>query len=99
MELSEKLKGMAERLIWWQPAEASLSQPRRLLGQVMTRGDWPEVVAFKNAFGWEAFRDALVNTEPGLFDIKSWVMWHNYFGLPTPELPKRAFLKEFGSLT
>lgn len=95
----EQLKRFAAKLIWWQPAEISLGQPRRLLGQVMTRGDWPEVVAFKNAFGWEAFRDALVNAEPGLFDIKSWVMWHNYFGLPAPELPKRAFLQEFGSLT
>jgi hypothetical protein len=92
----EQLKSMAARLIWWQPPEVSLANPRRLLGQVMTRGDWPEVVAFKKAFGWEAFREALVNAEAGLFDIKSWVMWHRFFKLPEPELPKRAFLKEFG---
>lgn len=92
----ETLKAAAAKLIWWQPPEISLRNPRRLLGQVMTRGDWPEVVACKTAFGWEAFRDALVNAEPGLFDARSWVMWHNYFGLPAPELPKRAFLKEFG---
>lgn len=95
METNEQIKQMAQRLIWWQTPEISLSQPRRLLGQVMTRGDWPEVVAFKNSFGWESFRDALVHAEPGLFDIKSWVMWHHFFALPVPELPQRAFLKEF----
>jgi hypothetical protein len=92
----DQLKRIAAKMIWWQPAEVSLGQPRRLLGQVMTRGDWPEVVACKNAFGWDAFREALVNAEPGLFDIKSWVMWHHFFKLAVPELPKRAFLKEFG---
>ena len=95
MANEEQLKRLAAKLIWWQPPEVSLGQPRRLLGQVMTRGDWPEVVAFKQALGWEAFRDALLNAEPGLFDIKSWTMWHHFFGLPVPELPKRAFLKEF----
>ncbi|HXR08632.1 MAG TPA: retroviral-like aspartic protease family protein [Candidatus Acidoferrum sp.] len=91
----EQLKRFAAKLIWWQPPEVSLGQPRRLLGQVMARGDWPEVVAFKQALGWGAFRDALINAEAGLFDIKSWTMWHRFFGLPAPELPKRAFLKEF----
>jgi hypothetical protein len=95
MATSQQLENMAAKLIWWQPPEVSLGQPRRLLGQVMTRGDWPEVVAFRQALGWEAFRDALTNAEPGLFDIKSWTMWHQFFGLPVRELPKRAFLKEF----
>ena len=97
MANEEQLKSFAAKLIWWQAPEISLGQPRRLLAQVMTRGDWPEVVAFKNAFGWSAFRDALTNAEAGLFDIKSWVMWHRFFGLPAPELPQRAFLKEFGA--
>lgn len=92
----EQLTVMATKLIWWQPAEVSLAQPHRLLGQVMTRGDWPEVAACKKAFGWDAFREALVNAEPGLFDIKSWVMWHHFFELPVPALPQREFLKEFG---
>ncbi len=90
----EQLKRFAAKLIWWQPPEVSLGQPRRLLGQVMARGDWPEVVAFKQALGWGAFRDALSNAEAGLFDVKSWTMWHHFFRLPVPELPKRAFLKE-----
>ena len=96
MANEEQLKRFAAKLIWWQSPEVSLGQPRRLLGQVMTRGDWLEVVAFRKAFGWEAFRDALLNAEPGLFDIKSWVMWHHFFELPVPERPKRAFLKELG---
>ena len=90
----EQLKRFAAKLIWWESPEISLVNPRRLLAQVMTRGDWPETVAFKKAFGWEAFRDALVNAEAGLFDIKSWVMWHHFFELPVPELPKREFVKE-----
>jgi len=93
MSNQDQLKQFAAKLIWWEPAEASLANPRRLLGQVMARGDWPETVAFKKAFGWEAFRDALVNAEPGVFDPKCWNMWHHFFRLPVPELPKREFLK------
>jgi hypothetical protein len=76
----QQLKRFAAKLIWWQAPEVSLGQPRRLLGRGMTRGDW------------QASRDALVNAEPGRFNIRSWTMWHQFFGLPVPELPKRAFL-------
>ena len=95
MEASEQLKRMAAKLIWWQTPEVSFVQPRRLLAQVMTLGDWQEVVEFKNAFGWDAFKDALTHAEPGLFDQKSWLMWHRFFGWPVPAMPQRAFLKEF----
>ena len=96
MANEEQLKGFAAKLIWWQPPEVSLGQPRRLLGQVMTRGDWPEVVAFKQAFGWEAFRDALVNAEPGLFEIKVVGDVASFFRTARAGTAQRAFLKEFG---
>jgi hypothetical protein len=93
MREEDELSQMARDLIWWQRPEVSLANPRRLLAHVMTRGDWPEIAAFKKAFGWEAFRDALVNAESGIFDVKTWTMWHHFFGLPVPELPRREFLR------
>ena len=94
MAENEQLKQFAKKLMWWQSPEVSLANPRRLLLQVMARGDWPEIVAFRKAFGLDAFREALVKAEPGIFQIKSWTMWHQFFGLAVPELPKREFLKE-----
>jgi hypothetical protein len=91
MSSGEQLKSMAAKLIWWQPPEVSLANPRRLLAQAMARGDWPEIVAFKNAFGWQAFRDALMNADPGVFEVRSWAMWRHFFNLPIAELPKRKF--------
>jgi hypothetical protein len=64
--------------------------------QVMAIGTWKQVKAVGALFGWEAFKRALQEAEPGVFDKQSWALWHNVFGLPVPDLPKRSFMKEFG---
>jgi hypothetical protein len=87
---SEQLKGIAKELFWWQPPEISLSNPRRFLAQVMALGTWDEVQHVKDVFGWDAFKDALLNAPAGVMDARSWAYWHNFFGLREAEMPRRS---------
>lgn len=92
----EQLKGIATKLIWWQPAEVSLQNLPRFVAQVMALGNWKEIKTVSASVGWDAFKEALAKAQPGVFDKKSWALWHRTFDLPVLEMPKRAFLKEFG---
>jgi hypothetical protein len=90
MANEEQMKRIARELFWWQSPEVSLSNPRRFLMQVMTLGTWQEVQQVKEAFGWDAFKDALLNAQAGVFDKRSWAYWRTFFGLPEAELPRRS---------
>lgn len=96
MTPDEDLRTMAKSLIWWQESEVTLAMPERFLMQVMAIGTWKQVKTAAALYGWDAFKRALQAAEPGVFDKGSWGLWHNAFGLPVPELPKRSFMKEFG---
>ena len=86
----EQLKKIATELFWWQTPEVSLANPRRFLAQVMTLGTWQEVQLVKNVFGWDAFKEALLNAQAGVFDKRSWAYWRVFFSLPEAELPRRS---------
>jgi len=86
----EQLKRIAQEIFWWQSPEISLANPRRFLAQLMTLGTWREVQMVKDGFGWDAFKDALVNAPAGVFDRRSWEYWHAFFNLPSVEMPRRS---------
>jgi len=90
MANEEQLKQIARELFWWQTPEVSLANPRRFLMQVMTLGTWQEVQLVKNSFGWDAFKDALMNAQAGVFDKRSWAYWRAFFGLPEAGMPRRS---------
>jgi hypothetical protein len=87
----DELKAMALELFWWQPPEVSLANVQRFLAQVMTLGTWQEVQLAGRFFGWDAFKDALLNAPAGVFDGRSWCYWRAFFGLPEAEMPRRSF--------
>jgi hypothetical protein len=43
----------------------------------------------KECFGWDVFKDALLNAPAGVFDRRSWAYWHAFFDLPQAEMPRR----------
>ena len=90
MAMDDKLRRVATELVWWQPPETTLAQPRRFLAQVMNLGTWDQLQIVKQAFGWDVFQDALRNAAPGWLDCRSWALWHQAFGWPVPPLPKRS---------
>lgn len=93
MTNDETWKQLAARMIWWQSAEVSLLNTRRLVAQVMDRGAWEDVKFVQHELGVTAFRDALEHAEPGWFEPDSWTIWHHAFELPVPSLPQRACLE------
>jgi len=90
MSNQDQLKQIAKEIIWWQSPEVSLRNPRRFLAQLMTLGTWNEVQMVREQFGWDAFKDALLNAPAGVFDRRSWAYWHAVFELPSAELPQRS---------
>jgi hypothetical protein len=87
---NDSLSRIARELFWWEEPEAALENPRRFLAQVMSLGTWDHLQIVKKFFGWDQFKDALVNAEPGWFDARSWALWHNAFGLSIRPMPKRS---------
>ena len=90
MSSNNSLITIAKKLVWWEEPSVALSQPARFIMQVMTLGTWRDVQSVREVFGWEAFREALLAAEPGIFDKRSWVYWHAVFGLPERNLPRRS---------
>ena len=88
MTNEETLRAIAAKLIWWQAPEVSLRDARRLVAQIMNLGTWEDVKFAQSHFGLAAFRDALEQAQPGWFEQDSWVVWHNAFELPAPDLPR-----------
>jgi hypothetical protein len=87
----EPVASIAARLMWWLEPEAALARPARFVMQVMVLGTWQDVQIVAAVFGWDAFREALDQAEPGVFDARSWAYWHAFFGQPEPGLPQRSF--------
>ncbi len=85
-----ELLAVARRVCWWNPAGETLADPLRFAAQVMTCGTWSDVQTVRRLAGEEWFRAALRQPPPGVFDARSWVYWHNVYGIaPVPPLPRR----------
>lgn len=89
-ETEKRLMDMAERLIWWQPAELSLRHAERLIAQAMAIGTSDDADLIETIFGTEAMRRVLAAVPAGIFDARKWDYWHLRFGYRrTPPLPTR----------
>jgi hypothetical protein len=90
LPVSSALEEIARKLFWWKPPSDALADRIRFAAQVMTYGNWDDVQKTKTALGENTFRETLMNPPAGVFDPRSWVYWHHYFGIETvPPLPKR----------
>jgi hypothetical protein len=85
-----QLEAIAARLMWWLEPGVALARPARFIMQVMNLGTWRDVQIVSGVFGWSAFREALEQAEPGVFDARSWAYWHAFFGRPERERPRRS---------
>jgi hypothetical protein len=53
------MKRMAQRYVWWQPPEASVADPRRVIAQVMDVGTLEDIQALAKAVGRNAWHTVL----------------------------------------
>jgi hypothetical protein len=85
---TELLERLARRYVLWKPPEEALSQPQRIVAQVMNLGDYDDVQALVHGMGSTCLRQVLTNAEAGQFDARSWTYWHYRLGLSAPgEVP------------
>jgi transcriptional regulator with XRE-family HTH domain len=87
------MKRMAHRYIWWQPPEASVADPRRVIAQVMDVGTLEDIQALAMAVGRNTLNSVLKQAQPGWFRPRSWAFWHTALGRTTasriPPIPSR----------
>jgi hypothetical protein len=58
----------------------------------MVYGTLEDLATARRHFPESAFRAALADPPPGLFDPRSWAYWHAVLGLPQPTEPPRRHL-------
>lgn len=88
---SLQLAAIARRVCWWEPIGATLENTPLFLCRIMALGTWDDICIALAHYGRDAFREALQNAPPGLFDHRSWHYWHHRLKLlPVPSLPQRV---------
>lgn len=81
---------LARTYVWWQDADTTLADPRRLLCQILRLGRPEDYVAAEELWGSSALRRALVEARRGEIDPPSAHFWRLRFGLePTPGTHER----------
>ena len=88
-QVQAALLPVTARVFWWGNPQAWLNDPARLAAQVMTYGDWNDTVLTQELLGEALFKAVIKNPPAGVFDIKSWLYWHQHFQMEAPPLPAR----------
>jgi hypothetical protein len=88
-EFRNQLVPVAERVFWWGQPQEWLDDALRFAAQVMTYGDWNDVVTTLRLLGDAVFCQVLADPPPGVFDVKSWNFWHLHYQREVPPLPRR----------
>ena len=91
-KMETQLAALARRVVWWKRPEDALADRNHFLAHLMTYGTWGDILETRAHWGEEAFRKALRNAPPGIFDERSWIYWHYALELwPIPPRPSRNF--------
>ncbi|MBI2605477.1 MAG: hypothetical protein HYW49_05285 [Deltaproteobacteria bacterium] len=91
----DELRDLAAKYIWWKDAEEAVSDPDRVIAQVMNIGDYDDVRMLSEKAGDDRLREVLASAQPGQFNERSWAYWHYRLGLAragkVPKIPVRKF--------
>jgi hypothetical protein len=71
---------LARVYVWWQPVEATLANPRKLLCQILRLGRSEDYLDAERLWGSDALREALLGALPGDIDPKSQHFWRLRYG-------------------
>ncbi len=87
------LTNFARKYVWWQEPECAVTDPHRVIAQVMDIGTFEDVRALLERVGPAEFEAALRDARPGEFSERSWHYWHLVLGVTQldsiPPLPIR----------
>lgn len=68
---SRDLAAIARRVCFWEPAATTFENTPLFLCRIMVLGTWEDICVALDHYGRDAFREALRNAPPGLFDPRS----------------------------
>lgn len=87
------LRLFATKYIWWKAPDEAVTQPERIVAQVMNIGDYDDVRTLFRLADEEYLRAVLETAEVGEFNERSWAYWHYRLGVSepgeVPALPQR----------
>jgi hypothetical protein len=81
VDLVAESERLARIYVWWQEPALTLSDPRKLLCQILRLGRPEDYVLAEEIWGRDALRQALIEARPGEIDPKSEHFWRLRFGL------------------
>ena len=88
------LLALAERTVWFEEPEPSLSPAERFIASILTWGTPEDVKVLRRYVDDDSLLEALGHAAPGVFDGPSWAYWNPKMGrYPAPPAPKRRFDK------
>ena len=91
LPLTEAMKQIAARIIWFEPAERALADPARFLAYAMRYATHEDMKAIRAHVSDEEFRRAIDAAPPGIVDPRSWAYWNLMLGrYPAPPMPVRV---------
>jgi hypothetical protein len=91
MNLSQELKSVAKRVVWFKTPEEALQEPRLFLAHLMTYGTLEDIAIVMRYYSENDFDLVLKNPPAGIFDRRSWNYWNLRFHHdPVPPLPQRT---------
>jgi hypothetical protein len=91
LPLTPELLRVARRVVWFDQPEAALANPVHFLTHVMVFSTVEDLQALRGIVDKDAYREALEQAPPGIFDARSWAYWNLVCNRhPAPPLPVRA---------
>lgn len=88
-----ELLRVARRVVWFDQPETALADPAHFLTYVMVFGTVEDLQALRGIVDKDAYREALEQAPPGIFDARSWAYWNLVCNRhPAPPLPVRSGL-------
>jgi hypothetical protein len=88
-----RLANLARKYVWWLPPTEVVSDPDRLIRQILSLGLPEDYLFVEQHLGRQRIVAALRSAPPGSIDPRSWTFWHRQFGLRVPPMPQRKALR------
>jgi predicted transcriptional regulator of viral defense system len=82
-------KPLAQRYIWWEPAEKTIQNFPRFLSHAMNLATWEDQTWLETHFPASFLRAALSIAPAGTFTPRSWNYWHVRLGMRPSPLPQK----------
>ena len=76
---------LATKYVWWKTPDEALRQPDRVVAQVMSIGDYEDVLDLVEQMGEDELRRVLTQAEIGQLNERSWTYWHYRLDLARPD--------------